>query len=224
MNKIAMTFLAGLALAAPAFAHPEHGDIWLYPLNGQLRTGLISEDETETTPNVRVFFAEFGEDVPNFADEPGWLSPDGTWSGEGSLTFTITRALRQWNGFDFSTIADSRIEMTFGPLGPVATPLTDTPVNGFALPIDDEGGIHDHPDYLLTGPAASGIYLLELVFAVDTDNVSPSLPVWILFGQNAEEETIDAAYDWAVANVPSPGASILLAGGALVGLRRRRSL
>ncbi|MBX3383431.1 MAG: hypothetical protein KF864_07980 [Phycisphaeraceae bacterium] len=223
MNKFTASFFAGVALVAPAFAHPEHGDIWLYPQNGQLRTGLISEDESETTPNVRVFFAEFGEDVPNFSDEPGWLSPDGTWSGEGSLSFTITRALRQWNGFDFSTVAASRIEMTFGPLGPIATPLTDTPVTGFALPIDDEGGLHDHPDYLLTGPASGGVYLLELVFSVNIDNVTPSLPVWILFGQDADEETIDAAYDWAVANVPGPGAPALFAGAAFVAMRRRRS-
>jgi hypothetical protein len=211
-----------LALAQPALAGIPEGDIFLYPAGASLRTGLMSEDGLTTTPNVRVFFAELGEDVPNFTAEPGWQSPDGTFSGPGTITFTINRALRKWNGFDCSTV-DGSMALSFGPLGPIVSPAVDSPVPGFSLPVDDLGGLHDHPDYELLAPAGDGVYLLDLTFGTSFAALGPSEPVWILFGQNAGEADSLAAYEWAVANVPSPGwASCSAFGGLWAAGRRRR--
>ena len=74
------SFVSTLAVALPLASQAAivEGDVQPYIEGGQIKTGLISEDETTSTPNVRVFFAELGEDVPNFTGEPGWLAPDGT--------------------------------------------------------------------------------------------------------------------------------------------------
>jgi hypothetical protein len=212
MNRTVSTCV--LALAGVAFitggaaAHGPlpHGDISPYAFGGTIRTNLISEDETTTTPGVRVFFAELGEDVP----------------GEGTLSFRFNRALKAWNGTDFVGTT-ARMSLSFGPLGPVTTPLTDLMVTGFGLPIDEHGGLHDHPDYLLEPGASDGIYLLDISFFSDDLGLSASEPVWILFGRNASEEDAEAAYDHAMETIPAPGVAMTLLGGAwMLGRRRRR--
>ncbi len=220
--KNGLVFGVVAALSAPALGSIPEGDLFLYTQGGLLRSGLISEDGLTIVPGVRVFYATLGEDVPNFTAEPGWHSPDGTFPGAGVLTFTINRALRKWDGTDFS-LTEGSMALTFGPLGPVLTPATDLPVTGFDLPIDEFGGLHDHPDYELLAPATDGVYLLDLSFAVDFPGIGPSSPVWMLFGQNVTDETAEAAYEWATANIPAPSAAVLfgtLAAG--LGMRRRR--
>lgn len=209
-------------IASSALAVVPEGDISPYVSGNRVGTNLVAEDGLTTTANVRVFFAQLGEDVPNFTQEPGWQSPDGTFAGSGLLTFQINRALRRWNGADFSQIAGT-MELGFGPLTPIVTPIADSIVPGFDLPIDSEGGLHDHPDYTLAAPALDGIYLLDISFAVPSQGLAMSEPVWILFGQNAQEEDAQAAYDWATANVPSPGIMLVatVAGLGVMGRRRR---
>jgi len=216
---VALVMAVGVASSSARSEVPE-GDVWLGLSDQRVTTGLISEDESETTPGVRVFLAHLGEDVPDFAAEPGWLALDGTFAPGSNISFTINRALRKWNGSSFS-IMDGSMNLSFGALE-ATTPATDVVVNGFALTVDLEGGMHDHPDYLLLPPASDGIYALELSFTSSTPNVLPSLPVWILFSQNASEADGQAAYDWATANIPSPGFAGMLGAAGLFGLRRRR--
>ena len=219
MNRV-VSLVSAMVVTSSALAIIPEGDVSPFANGGRVGTNLVSEDGLTTTANVRVFFAELGEDVPNFTQEPGWQSPDGTFAGDGLLTFQINRALRRWNGSDFSQLGGA-IELAFGPLTPISTPASDMIVPGFDLPIDSEGGLHDHPDYTLAAPALDGIYLLDISFAVPSQGLAMSEPVWILFGQNAQEADAQAAYDWATANVPAPG----LLGVALVaglGAARRR--
>lgn len=220
IRSIVSTVAIALPLASQAAI--VEGDVQPYIEGGQIKTGLISEDETTSTPNVRVFFAELGEDAPNFTGEPGWLAPDGTLPANSIFTFQINRALRKWNGSDFSTLSGS-MELTYGTLPAVQSPLTDIVVNGFNLPIDDEGGLHDHPDYELLAPALDGVYLLDISFAIPGSNLLPSEPVWILFGQNVTEETAEAAFEYASSSIPSPSAIPMLAIAGLVASRRCRS-
>jgi hypothetical protein len=219
--KVIAYVAAVAALAGSASAIIPEGDVTPYIEGGVLKTGLVSEDGLDFTPNVRVFFAELGEDVPNFTGEPGWQAEDGTFAPDGIFQFQITRALRKWNGSDFSTV-EGAMRLSFGPLTPVESPFADVPVQGFDLPIDEEGGVHDHPDYELLAPAADGVYLLELTFAVPGQNLGPTAPIWILFGQNASEEVAEAAFEYASATVPAPGALGVLAAAGLIARRRRR--
>lgn len=218
-NLLITTAVASLAAFASATI-PE-GDISPYIQGGQLKTALVSEDGLTSIPDVRVFYATLGEDVPNFAAEPGWQAADGTFAPNSAFTFQINRALRKWNGTDFSTLSGT-MQLSFGPLTPTVTPAFDSIVQGFNLPIDEEGGLHDHPDYQLLAPADSGIYLLDLSFSLPGQNLGPSLPLWILFGQDAGEQEAQAAFDFASATIPTPAAALLLVAAPLA-VRRRRA-
>jgi len=221
MKCVTGMMVAAAICGTTAWATIPEGDVQPYLENGILKTGLISEDGLTSTPNVRVFFAELGEDVPNFTAEPGWLALDGTFNPNVMFTFQINRALRQWNGTDFSTLGGS-MQLTFGPLTPAVTPATDAIIQGFSLPIDSEGGLHDHPFYELLNPAADGVYLLDLSFSVPGQGLNTTEPIWILFGQNADEATSQAAYEYATANVPGPGVIAALGLGVVGTMLRRR--
>ncbi len=204
--------------AGLAFAEPPEGDVFLEVVDGQFRTGLISEDGTTIERGIRVHYAPLGVDVPNEIDEPGFQGEAG---GLGSLTefsFSFTRALREWNGTDFSTISPLSMSTVFGPANPT-TPATDVLTAGLTL-ANEPSGAHDHPTWVLNAPATDGVYLIEIIFG--GAGVQNSLPVWLLFGQNATEAQVDAAFDYASATIPAPGAAILLGLGGIVAGRRRR--
>ncbi len=223
MSSASLLSAAAVALVvSTAGAVIPEGDVAPYIDGGVLKTGLVSEDGLTFTPGVRVFFAELGADVPNFTAEPGWQGEDGTFAPDGIFTFQVNRAVRAWNGTDFSTVA-GQIRLSFGPLTPVTSPFADTVVAGFDLPIDEEGGLHDHPDYELLAPAADGVYLLDLSFTVPGQNLGPTEPVWILFGQNADELTSQAAFDFAQATIPTPGVLGAIGITGLFAARRRRA-
>jgi hypothetical protein len=222
MNKTLLwSGLAVVSMVTLAGASIPEGDVRPYIDGGVLKTGLVSEDGLDFTPDVRVFFAELGEDVPNFTAEPGWQAEDGTFAPGGIFSFEITRAVRTWNGTDFSTVA-GQIRLGYGTLTPVTSPFSDAVVPGFDLPIDEEGGLHDHPDYELLAPSADGIYLLELTFSVPSQGLGSTAPLWILFGQNADGVSAQAAFDYATATIPAPGVMFMLGGAGLVAVRRRR--
>ncbi len=215
---LAMTAGVMGAMAAPAFAVIPEGDVFLSLQSGQLSTGLISEDGTQITPGVRVFFAEFGVDAPNVTDEPGVQSLPGGLGSAASFRFDILKAVRKWNGVSFSTIAAETLTADLGPLS-VTSPASDTFTSGFSIPLSASGS-HEHPDWTLNAPASNGVYLLEVQWSLNTGETSPF--TWMLWSQNADEATNEAAYDWALANVPTPGAAGLLAIAGLVAARRRR--
>jgi MYXO-CTERM domain-containing protein len=212
------TIIALSALAAPALATIPEGDVFLSLSGGQLSTGLITEDGSTITPGVRVFFAEFGADAPNITDEPGVQSLPAGLGSATSFRFDILKAVRKWNGVNFSTIAAESLTADLGPLS-VTSPATDVFTPGFSIPLDATGS-HEHPDWTLNAPASNGVYLLEVQWELNTGQVSPF--TWMIFSQNESEAVNEAAYDWAVANVPTPGVAGVLALGGLVALRRRR--
>jgi hypothetical protein len=215
---LAMTAGVLGAVAAPALATIPEGDVFLSLQSGQLTTGLISEDGTTITPGLRVYFAEFGIDVPNVTDEPGVQSLPGGLGAATSFRFDIVRAARKWNGTDFSTIAAETLTADLGPLT-VTSPTTDVLTSGFSIALSPTGS-HEHPDWTLNTPSSNGVYLLEVQWALNTGEVSPV--TWMLWSQNTDEVTNEAAYGWALANVPTPGAAGLLVMGGVLAARRRR--
>ncbi|MFN7614096.1 MAG: hypothetical protein ACK5P8_02755, partial [Phycisphaerae bacterium] len=168
---LAMTAGVLGAVAAPAFATIPEGDVFLSLQSGQLTTGLISEDGSTITPGLRVYFAEFGIDVPNVTDEPGVQSLPGGLGAATSFRFDIVRAARKWNGTDFSTIAAETLTADLGPLT-VTSPTTDVLTSGFSIALDPTGS-HEHPDWTLNTPSSNGVYLLEVQWALNTGEVSP---------------------------------------------------
>jgi MYXO-CTERM domain-containing protein len=221
-TRSALLALVSTAALCPALALADggEGDVFLELVNGELRTGLISEDGTDIDPGVRVFFAEFDTTTGTpFTDEPGVQSLPGGLGSATSFRFDILKALRVWNGSDFGTLAAPSITADLGPLS-VQSPTTDVLTAGFSIALNPTGS-HEHPDWTLSTPAAAGVYLLEVQWALSTGEVSQ--PTWMLWANNTDEATNDAAKDWATANIPSPSALGLLGVAGVVASRRRRA-
>jgi len=217
----ALAIILPISVASTAMGQV-HQDIYVGLAGGAFTIGGISEDGSVITPGVRVFGADLGESgVPLFADEPGMQSPDGTFAAGTSLRLNVGRAVRQWNGTDFLDMSSAVFTIAFGPAS-FDTPATDSVVQGFSLVADSEGGLHDHPDYTLSG-AGDGIYLLEMFVDSSTGAYDASERYWIVFNNNLDEDDHDLAIEWVNDNlVPTPGVLPLLAGGLLMASRRRR--
>ena len=197
MKFIPIVTVASLTAGAAFAQHA--GDVFLEVNSaGRIITGLIDEDKNSVEDNVRVFGSEFGEFFPDFTDEPGFDSEEGTFAPGSGIGFTIRRALRKWDGVRFPAeeIPAERIQIRLGALGPVFTPTTDAEVVGFIMPVNSEGGLHHHPGYTLLAPASEGIYLLEIDLWSTDSEVLPSKPIWIVFNQEEDDEIHDDAMDW----------------------------
>jgi hypothetical protein len=81
--------------------------------------------------------------------------------------------------------------------GPASVTTGEGPVAGFAFETQPSGLLHDHFDFLLSGPKGSdpaeGIYALPLAFAGPTPSIAAAKPVWVVFNLGASEEAHDAA-------------------------------
>jgi hypothetical protein len=87
---------------------------------------------------------------------------------------------------------------------------------------DVNGEFDDHPEYELVPNNFNGVVLLSLELWTDAAGIANSQEIWLVLNNGADEEIHDAAIDWAVANVPTPGALALAPLAAVAGLRRRR--
>jgi len=218
--KFMVSVVAVCAGTTMAVAGPGHaGDITLTISGGKMFTAIVPEGGG-TAEAQRVFASEFF-DVAGFvfADEPGYEIDDGTLTPGSGLFLTMRKAVRSWNGSDFSTIAAQTITASFGP-NSITSNLTDVATSGLLLPVDAAGGLHDHPEVYLNN-AFAGIYLLELELSSDAGLESTD-PFWIVYNYGAEEADHDAAIEWVNSTlVPGPG-SLALVGLGLFATRRRR--
>jgi hypothetical protein len=208
-----LVLAAPLLAATPALAQ-HAGDIVLdLATTGAIRTSITHPD-APATPE-RVFASELGEVFPGFTDEPGFDSLPGTFPVPGSIGFVIERALRAWDGAAFTGVPKERIEIAFASLGPVVSPLDDTPVVGFTLPVGSNGEWHRHLEYTLTPPASDGVYLLQLHLFSTRKDVPASPAFWLVFNQNSDEGVHDAAIAWARAKLAGSCRADVNADGAL---------
>ncbi|MDX2117739.1 MAG: GC-type dockerin domain-anchored protein [Planctomycetota bacterium] len=210
MNRVLLASIA-LGLTGTAAVAQHAGDILLTRVDGRLATGAIDEEGSVIGPE-RVFVTAFDG---NFIDEPGIYSDFGAFTPGTAIGFTVRAALRAWDGSDFDTIPAERISMRLGPLGPITTPLTDVPVVGFNTLVGATGEFHRHYGYTLNAPAGDGVYMLELELWATDATIAPSLPYWILFGQNADASDLAAAAAWVKTNLAGACAADFDADGFL---------
>ena len=142
------------------------------------------------------------------------------FSGKGQLPKTPNSfGVITLSSITYSPTGQSEtMTVSFGPAS-VTTPILNAFTAGFDIAVDPDGSWHHHPFFELNGPASDGVYLIPL--QLRKDGFGTSLPVWILWGQNADEATADAAYAAASATIPNPGTLAPLAVAALA-VRRRR--
>ncbi|MBX3409156.1 MAG: hypothetical protein KF859_04650 [Phycisphaeraceae bacterium] len=180
-----------------AQAHP--GDILLTLSDNKIVTGII-DSQGSPLPGERVFLARFGFVAPNFTPDPGFDCLPGTFPVGTRNGFRLLKALRVWNGSDFSQVAQPRIEVAFATLSAL-TPEIDSPVDGFLLNVGSNGQWHRHYDYTLLDPAGDGVYLLEMSIFSNAPSIQESDPFWIVFNQNAPNETVGQAAQWVRDNL-----------------------
>ena len=158
----------------------------------------ISDFENPGSPiirGVRVFTTSTGEGgVPGFTDDPGFNALAGELPPDALVGFDMLDALRVWNGSDFETVAAEPMRLSLFTL----SRFTPAEAGGFAEGFDfavvgSNGAVHKHINYRLEAPEVDGIYLLTIHLRVDEPGIEPSLPAFIIFNNNADEEDVEAA-------------------------------
>lgn len=214
---------ASIAITGVAFAE---GDIGLQLVSNQIVTTKISEEGQSLGPS-RVFSGLLTNISGTwYTDEPGIQVKDGTLAPSTDLRFYFTKALRQWNGSDFESVSAGRLSATFGPpSNSIITPLSDGNSANLILPVDEEGGLHAHPDWVLENfdPAANPyFFLVEARFSSSQPGLTDSDPFYIVFGVNADESELESMEDYVRDHVvPAPGSATFLIGLSVFARRRR---
>jgi hypothetical protein len=207
---IAALAVSGIGLARNAVAQ-HAGDIVLtISPAGRLQTGGRSAGQPF---EYRVFDVTLGELFPNFAEDPGFDCVPGTFGWPGAIGFRLHGPLLKWESGNYSIApvvpsTGERIDVSFGPLGPILTPTTQTSVNGFTLTVGSNGTWHRHLEYTLTSPASGGVYLMEMTLASTITSTAPaggeSLPYWLVVSQGASETDRAVARQWVLDNKINP--------------------
>lgn len=184
------------SIGGVAAAQPHEGDIELAVVNGRIVTGVAGAEGFEAR---RTFMGEFGSLGENITNEPGFDCAPGTFPPGSNVWFTISRAVRVWDGVAFAAIADERIAVSFSafpPPPPVVSPPVDwETVSGFSLPVGPDGRWHHHLEYTLQAPAEAGVYLFELQLS-NSEAPRRSRPFWLVLNKQRPEEEHAAAAAW----------------------------
>jgi hypothetical protein len=222
-TRLTLQIAALAACLAPAsgaqFLH--EGDVIL--TTNTARTTIVTGSGSNATLTFpfRVFTARFGDSgFANRTTNPGFnawadatANPPITFYPGQALGITVRRALRKWDGQGFCTIPPEVLRITRSGVSvntpsadPVGDPAVQTPSLNLNLGFtaNGDGFLHEHPSFWLQAPSSNGVYLLEVqsyVGSPTSTSPSPSAPYWILWAQNVDTATIDAATTWVESNV-----------------------
>lgn len=209
---------------------------------GQIVVNAFFDAEEFEVENVAVFGYSFGEDIllpPNELADPGFHPlPGSGFAGSSLIGINGQSVLQYWNGTGSPAFAPASagtsMTYAFGPTGtPNAANVTGTSAGALVNvgPVDASGEFDDHLDTEITLAAPAGIYLFSANLSTNSPGVSPSRDIYFLFNYGSDEDTLDAAVEFArdtfapgttIPVVPEPATMGLLAATALMRRRQRK--
>ena len=203
-------FAIALTLACSTSALAQHSDIDLAVVTLDDGTQIVDTGTSDffnpgapVQRGVRVFPADFGEGaLQGITDDPGFNARNGALPGGAFVAFDLLDAVRIWNPAtsDFDTIANNTISLGLFGTSRTTSILEDGFVQGFDFSVvDTDGSLHQHLNYSLNPAPTQGVFLLTMRIRVNTPNVAPSEPMYLVFNNGAPE----AMHDDAVAYVES---------------------
>ncbi|TVQ31565.1 MAG: hypothetical protein EA376_08825 [Phycisphaeraceae bacterium] len=177
------------------------GDVILQVVEGEIVTHRITSGGT-LTPS-RLFDAPmtsfFGF---AFTPDPGLDSPTGTFPAFSTVQLNLLDALRFWDEGSFETVAPDPMEISFGSFDVESPdePHTHTPGPTFA--VNEFGKIHVHPDHVMTGDAAPGLYLLAFEVTSSSGGIEKSEPFYYMYiWQHTDLMEQAQAREWVISNL-----------------------
>jgi len=204
----AIAVIAALSFANLAAA--QHSDIEVTAVDGKLIVAPTAEGY--------VFEGELGETIPNFGNEPGFEAEDGELQPGDPLGFNVLGSLLYWDGFQFTTPPhDEQLAISKATFTTLVTPTSGAQQGFIFGTADDEGGLHEDLEFLLSRPDAdpsTAIGAYGLWLEVASPQYESSNGFIILLNNGLDEEHFEAGVAAAARLVPEPASMALLAIGA----------
>lgn len=250
-STVFTTFTLCVTLIVPQILAQDHSDIRPRVGGGKILTDGFEDGPQATTPNIRVFGYDFGENVddPFLVADPGINAAVGSGLSEGAaFQFNLLSNLRFWDGTGgvaFSAVTTGEtLDVNFGAQTRTLAG-SSVPQAGFTIQAVGAGGtLHRHLNAFLNGPdgntlpagagswgpgdgvqAADGVYLFSMqLLQSPAGGIAASDPIYILYNNGLDEELHDEAMNWVTANlVPEPGSVCLVGiGMGVLALKRCR--
>lgn len=124
------TGIISFFVCAQAIAQVHVTDIIIRNTGGVIETGLVDTGGM-ILYGERVFLGVFGE-LPNWTNDPGFDSESAALPSGTTLYLDIVDAAREWDGSEFVTIPEERIQVTKSG-NSVLSPTTSQTVSGPVL-------------------------------------------------------------------------------------------
>ena len=196
----------GTLLAASTTLHAQHaGDIGLSQVDGQLDVyGPIGNEDTGG-----VFLATFGDTgFEGLTPNPGFDALAGTFE-PGRIGFDAVSGLQRWDPISGAWLApedvDEALSISFITL---QTVVEDSPISGFDLAVQPDGGWHRHMNFVLmedsSGNRTTGVYRVDYVL-YSTMGYADSDVFTILYDYEAAPEDVTNAIDSMYEDPACPG-------------------
>jgi hypothetical protein len=204
--------LLGVACLAPAQALHETDMVIRMGGSGAIETGL-PDQQGGIAWGERVAFARLDTgQFSNLSDNPGFDSTSGSFPAGTGIGFDLLDALRVWNGSDFAGVEPEYAMSVTKGNDVVTTPASAATVPGFQFGSADSGGrFHHHVRYFLDPldpfTDEDGIWMLTLGLWSTNPTITPSEPVYLVFGSGPTATADrDAAIAWVQDNLVGSGA------------------
>ncbi len=183
MNRLIA--ITAIFLAAPAVAQ-HAGDIALTLQGDTIVTNFYDADFTPQPE--RLFLGTFGDTgIDRFTGNPGFEALPGAFPTGTRIGFHATTGLQRWNGNAFEPAAGMELEVKYLT---ARFTVADSPVSGFSLAVQSNGGLHRHLSFTLRDPLgigpSSGAWLLSMRLDATVGTTAASEPFFVLFNDGLD--------------------------------------